>query len=179
MLKKTMLVFALMALIVGALLAQPMRVEKNNEIDGGRRDRTYRAPNNMRGNNHQRAIRENGMRMNHRKGDHKMKDMNSGRMILAMAEELELTDTQIKNIKAIQANFRKVRNTKQAEIENLLIDKREAMRDHRFKDVTKTVKDIYKLKEEIALENVTAIEDIYNKLTKDQQDLLKTNCKNK
>lgn len=177
MLKKTMFVFALMALLVGTLLAQPMRVEGNDDYGYGRRGMMANNHKMMGDNDHHQAKR--GMGMNHRKGDNKMKEMNSGRMVLAMSEELELTPAQINDIQEIQANFKKTLNTKQAEIKNLLIDKRDAMMKQNFKQASKVTKDIYNLKEEIALAKITVMEDIHKELSKAQIDLLKAKCKMK
>ncbi|MBI9031507.1 hypothetical protein JEZ13_05860 [bacterium] len=164
MVKRTMLVLALMALLVGSLMAQPMRHHAQRE-----------AGQERIGMNHNMKNRgpQGKMGMNHRQGGQNMKNMQPGRMILAMSEELELTTTQIDNIKTIQASFKKNTNTKQAEVENLLIDKRAAMRDQDFKNATKVTKDIYKIREQIALAHISAMEDIYKELSKDQIAKLK------
>ncbi len=179
MLKKSMLVLAIMALLVGTLLAQPMKVEGNDDLGYGRNGMMNWNHKMMGDNNHHRASRGMGMGMNNHKGNHKMMNMEPGRMILAMSEELELSETQIENIKEIQVNFKKASNTKQAEIENLQIDKREAMQNKDFKTATKVTKNLFKIKEELALSRVSAIENIYSKLTESQKDLLETNCKMK
>lgn len=168
MLKRTMLVFALMALLVGSLIAQPMRHHAQREAGQERMGMNHNMKN--RGS-------QDKMGMKHGQGGHNMKNMQPGRMVLAMAEELELTTSQIDAIKTIQADFKKNTNTKQAEVENLLIDKRQAMRDQDFKEATKVTKNIYKIREEIALAHISAMEDIFKELNNDQISKLKDNCK--
>lgn len=181
MLKKSMLVLAIMALVVGTLIAQPMKVEGNDDFGYGRLSMMNRDHKMMGDNYHHRASRGMGkeMGMNHHKDGNNMRKMEVGRMILAMSEELELTTTQIDNIKNLQVEFKKITNTRQAEIENLLIDKRAAMRSQDFKKATKITKDIYKIKEQIALSKITVMENIYKELTEAQIDKLKANCKMK
>lgn len=181
MLKKTSLVLAIMALLVTGLLAQKMRVEGNIDPGPGGRGTVYKSHRMSGENDYYHAVREDGagMGMNNRKGDGNCRNnMMPGSMVMAMAEEIELTTTQINNIKEYQASFKKESNTKQAEIENLLIDKRDAMRKQDFKKATTVTKSIFKVREQIALSKITTMENIYKELTKVQIGLLKANCKN-
>ena len=172
-----MLVFALMALLVGTLLAQPKRVEGNDDLGYGKRGTSPRSERMMGENQHHSARRGQGMM--DKKGGNRQKGMEAGRIIMSMSEELELNTTQMDNIKELQASLRKVTNTKQAEIKNLLIDKREAMQTQDFKQATKVTKDIHKVKEEIDIAKIATMENIYKELTKTQLELLKTKCKMK
>lgn len=189
MFKKTMLVFAIVALLVGTLLAQPMRVEGNDDSEITKRENSPRSERMMGENQHHSARRGQGMMdekdgnrqkgMMDKKGGNHPREMEAGRMIMSMSEELELNTSQMDNIKELQGSLRKVTNTKEAEIKNLLIDKREAMQTQDFKQATKVTKDIHKVKEEIDLAKITTMENIYKVLTKTQLELLKTKCKMK
>lgn len=179
MLKKTVLVIAIMALVLGSLLAQPKRVQANDDLDYSRKG-MMRNNSNMRGDdNHQQARRGMGDCNNDQRGNHQMKGMEPGSMILAMSEELELTTAQIQNIKDLQINFKKQQNTKHAELENLQIDKREAMQDQNFKQATKITKSIASIKEQIELSKITMMENIHKELTTTQIEKMKTLCKPK
>lgn len=177
MLKKSMLVLAILALLVGTLVAQRMRVQGNDDMQLLRQGNSQRGNGMMGDNYHHQAKRGMGQEMNNRKGDHQMREMAPGKMILAMSEELELTSNQIDNIKEIQVNFKKQLNTKQAEMKNLQIDKREAMQAQDFKKATKITKDMSKIKEDISLSKITVTENIFKELTKTQIELFKTKCK--
>lgn len=168
MFKKTVLVVALMAVLLGSLLAQPMRYQAKRELGEERRVHSQYK------NNHGRMGM--GMGMHNPNGGKKMHKMLPGRMVLAMADEIDLSQAQIDKIKDIQTDFGKMNNSKTAEIENLLIDKRAAMRDHNFKEARKVTTDIYEIRQDLAVAKITAMEDIYKELSTEQIEKLKNEC---
>ncbi|OQY38035.1 MAG: hypothetical protein B6226_04215 [Candidatus Cloacimonetes bacterium 4572_65] len=179
MFKKSLVIIALMALLVGTLTAGTMR--KGKDCDSQMKGTQMRDGNrmgndcgDMKGgmkgnNNHKRRGNKGG------KG-HKMIP---GAMILRQAEELKLTDTQITNIKKLSMDFAKEANTKRAAIENLMIDKRVAMKAHNFSAVKKITKTVFAKKEALALEKINTCENIFKVLTKEQVKLMKENCSTK
>ncbi|MFA7057800.1 MAG: hypothetical protein WC155_09630 [Candidatus Cloacimonadales bacterium] len=173
MLKRTMLVFALMAILIGSLMAQTPRVEAAGEFELGRGN-SY--GNHYRGQRQNRDMPQMQMREKAMGRRHKG-EMKPGRHILAMSEELELTDKQVKKITDIQTAFMKEQNLKQAQIDNLQIDKRDAMKQQNFKNAATATKAFYKLKEENALAQIKVIEDIYKELNSKQTTILKSRCK--
>lgn len=168
-----MLVFALMAILIGSLLAQTPRAIAAGEFELGRGNsygHHYKAQR-QRQNHDMPQMRDKAM------GRHRKGEMTPGRHILAMSEELELTDKQIKKITDTQTTFMKEQNLKQAQIDNLQIDKREAMKQQNFKNAATATKAFYKLKEENALARIKVIEDIYKELNSKQITILKSQCK--
>ncbi len=159
--KKTLLIIALMAILIGTLVAQPMMHQaKRKMVEGNEMSYQYK--------NHHPRMQGQG-----HKAGRNMHKMMPGRMVLAMAEEIELTENQVDKIKEIQAAFTKMSNLKKAEIENLLIDKRNAMQEQNYKEAKNVIKDIYELREDLALSHVTAMENIHEELTDTQIEKLK------
>jgi hypothetical protein len=155
--KKIFLVLAIVAMMVGSLVAQPM---KGNRCQG------------MEGEHHGHHQRHKAVRHDKATGM-KMHHMRIGKMVIHHADELDLTDKQIKDIKEVSETLKKFANVKKAELENLHIDERNAMKDSNFKQAKKVSKQISAIREDLALKSIESIEDIHNILNEDQRDELK------
>lgn len=171
MLKRTLLIFALVAIVIGTLVAQTPRVEAYGRFGPNEGRSTNNFHRGQRHFNNAPQMRNRGVGRGNR-GQAK-----PAGFILSMTEELELTDKQVAKITGIQADFMKAQNLKQAQIENLELDKREAMQQRNFKSATTATKAMYKLKEEIAVARIKALEDIHKELTSVQSAILDTNCR--
>lgn len=171
MLKRTLLIFALVAIVIGTLVAQTPRVEARGRF---RMDRDRSTANFQRG---ERQHHNMPQMKNRGVGRGNRGQAKPARLILSMSEELELTDRQVTKITGIQTDFTKAQNLKQAQVKNLQLDKREAMKQRNFKSANTATKAMYKLKEEMALARIKAVEDIHKELTSEQTAILDAQCR--
>ncbi len=171
MIKKTLITLGLIALLVGTLVAQPMMNGRNRNMADNcdNNGKQFRMEQGRMG--HHQAKGDH--RQHHRKGD----GLHVGMMIIHNAEELELKDSQIEDIKDIASTFHKLANVTKAELENLRIDKREAMMNKNYSEAKKVTKAIFSKKEELELKEIDAKKDIMDVLTETQQEKFETLCK--
>lgn len=87
-----------------------------------------------------------------------------------MCEELELTDEQIEKMEALQISSKKDMINTGAELKILEINKRTAMKNKDFKQARAITKEIFKLKEQIAIKRIENQEKRWNILTPEQQE---------
>jgi len=96
-----------------------------------------------------------------------------------MAEELELTDTQIDKIDDYQDDSRKLSISLNADIDKLQIDEENAMQDENYKQARNIVDQIFLKKATLAKERITLKEKITSVLTEDQIAKIKSLHKTK
>jgi len=108
-------------------------------------------------------------RMN-KDGDHPkmMQGMHDGYQM--MCEELDLTDEQKEQMEDLHIRNRKEMITERANLELLDIDKRSAMKDKNFKQAKSVTKEIFKMKQDIAISRIDQQEERWNILTPEQQE---------
>lgn len=87
-----------------------------------------------------------------------------------MCEELELTDKQKEQMEDLHIKGKKDMIVNNADLKLLEIDKRSAMRDKEFEVAKDVTKDIFKLKEQIAIKRIVQQEDRWNILTPEQKE---------
>ena len=97
-----------------------------------------------------------------------MQRMHDGHQM--MCEELELTDEQKEQIEDLRINGKKEMITARANLKLLEIDKRSAMKDKDFKQANAVTKNIFKLKEQIAIKRIEQQEQRWNILTSEQKE---------
>ena len=110
---------------------------------------------------------KNGMRDG--KGNNEFGDKNEN-TIFSMAEELELSDAIKDEMMVIRNDNRKANIKIRADIDVMKIEKNEAMRDHKFKEVKKINANISDENLKIRNSRVELRESLWNKLTKEQQE---------
>jgi Spy/CpxP family protein refolding chaperone len=115
---------------------------------------------------------QNGMMMQHRNGMGNMPDMQKHHKQMLM-EELKLSKEQMKKIDALRADHEKAINLKQAELENLMIDERNAMQNDKFDQVKAINKSIADLRLFIANARVDHHAAMLKELTPEQKDKFK------
>jgi len=87
-----------------------------------------------------------------------------------MCEELDLTDEQKDQMEDLRIKNRKEMITERANLELLDIDKKSAMKDKNFKQAKSVTKEIFKMKQDIAISRIDQQEERWNILTPEQQD---------
>ena len=93
---------------------------------------------------------------------------------LWLAEELELTESQIDKIDDYQDDSHKVSIDLKADIDKLQIDEKNAIQDGNYKEARKIIDQIYLKRANLAKEKITLKEKIDSVLTEDQIAKLKT-----
>ena len=103
-------------------------------------------------------------------GDHynKMQGMHDEYQM--MCEELDLTDEQKEQMEDLHIRNRKEMITERANLELLDIDKRSAMKDKNFKQAKSVTKEIFKMKQDIAISRIDQQEERWNILTPEQKE---------
>lgn len=148
---------------------------------------TLTAQNHMRNqkrncNNDCKTKKEQTCKMG-RKGNHQMKGCKMNPMVakkfLKNAKELELSQEQINSIKEKSVQFKKIANTYKAEIKNLKLDKKAAMKSNNFEEAKTIIKKINAKKLKLQLKMIDTKEDCYNVLTKSQKKKLADLCSEK
>ena len=112
---------------------------------------------------------------NFRDGEHhRMKDGNRQERVYdgfdKMCEELELTDKQIEQLEDLKISGKKDMIVASADLKLLEIDKKTAMKDKDFKQAKAVTEEIFKLKEQIAINKIDHQEKRWNILTPEQQE---------
>ena len=97
-----------------------------------------------------------------------MKGMHDGYQM--MCEELDLTDKQKEQMEDLRIKNKKEMITAKANLELLEIDKRSAMRNKDFKQAKAVTKEIFKMKQDIAISRIDQQEERWNILTPEQQE---------
>ncbi len=90
-------------------------------------------------------------------------------MLMHMTEELELTESQVENLQEIHLAHKKSMIQKHSEIKILQLDKDVAMKNKDFAEAKKITKNIFEIKQEMALEKLDLLEDQWNLLTDEQK----------
>ncbi|MDA3813906.1 MAG: Spy/CpxP family protein refolding chaperone [Candidatus Cloacimonetes bacterium] len=108
-------------------------------------------------------------RMN-KDGDHPkmMQGMHDGYQM--MCEELDLTDEQKEQMEDLRIKGKKSMIAAGAELELLGIDKRDVMKDKDFKQAKAITKEMFKLKQQIAINRIEHHEQRWNILTPEQKE---------
>ncbi|MEA2096252.1 MAG: Spy/CpxP family protein refolding chaperone [Candidatus Cloacimonadota bacterium] len=97
-----------------------------------------------------------------------MKGMHDGYQM--MCEELDLTDKQKEQMEDLHIKNRKKMITERANLKLLDIDKRSAMKDKDFKQAKAVTKEIFKMKQDIAISRIDQQEERWNILTSEQKE---------
>ena len=97
------------------------------------------------------------------------KKPNEGMILKHMAEELELTESQIEAMHELQMNHKKFMIQIKADIELLQLDKQAAMKAKDFTEARWITEKIFEKKELIAQEKINLKEARWNLLTADQK----------
>jgi len=111
------------------------------------------------------------MRNKMEKGDGRhgmMQEMHDGYQM--MCEELDLTDEQKEQMEDLRIKGKKSMIAAGAELELLGIDKREVMKDKDFKQAKAITKEMFKLKQQIAINRIEHHEKRWNILTPEQKE---------
>lgn len=103
-------------------------------------------------------------------GDHPkmMQRMHDGYQM--MCEELDLTDEQKEQMEDLRIKGKKSKIVANADLELLGIDKRGAMKDKNFKQAKDITKEIFKLKQQNAINQIEQQEQRWNILTPEQKE---------
>jgi hypothetical protein len=112
---------------------------------------------------------------NFRDGEHhRMKDGNRQERVYdgfdKMCEELELTDKQIEQLEDLKINGKKDMIVASADLKLLEIDKKTAMKEKDFKQAKAVTEEIFKIKEQMAINKIEHQEKKWNILTLEQQE---------
>lgn len=86
-----------------------------------------------------------------------------------LCEELDLTDKQKEKLEDLKDSRKKFMIVSRSDIKLLEIDRRNAMKDKDFKSAKKLTQDIFKLKQEMAINKIEQDEKRWNVLTPEQQ----------
>ena len=100
-------------------------------------------------------------------------DMQKEMMMEHMMEALELSDAQKDKVETLTFEHKKQMIEVRAELETLLLEKKEAMKDNDFAAAKKLNAKIFDKKEEIANARLDLKDDIMNELTPEQQEKAK------
>jgi Spy/CpxP family protein refolding chaperone len=92
-----------------------------------------------------------------------------GWMLEHMAEELELTDSQLESLRDLHLENKKSMIQKKAEIDILQLDKRTAMKNKDFVEAKKLTRKIFEIKQEMAMNKIDLQEEQWNLLTAEQK----------
>jgi len=112
---------------------------------------------------------------NFRDGEHhRMKDGNHQEKMHdgfdKMCEELELTGKQIEQLEDLKINGKKDMIVASADLKLLEIDKKTAMKEKDFKQAKAVTEEIFKIKEQMAINKIEHQEKRWNILTSEQQE---------
>jgi Spy/CpxP family protein refolding chaperone len=149
--KKLLIALVIIAALSAMLFAEAKDTPKKDISDSGLGCPTMRGP--MNGNGPQ-----GGMRMEMRQN---------------MMEELKLTKEQMKKLEVLKTDHDKIMNTKQAELENLMIDKHIAMKADKFDQVKLINKSIAEIQLFIDNARVDHHAAMLKELTPEQKDKFK------
>jgi LTXXQ motif family protein len=89
--------------------------------------------------------------------------------MMMMAEELELTSTQVETIHELQMENKKFMIRAKADIDILMLDKKAALKDKDFVEAKKITERIFQKKQQMALKRIDIQEDRWNILTEEQK----------
>ena len=92
-----------------------------------------------------------------------------GMGMFQMAEELELTDTQIEKFEEIKLEHEKYMIKIKSEIEILQLDKKAALKDKNFAEAKKITETIFEKKQKAAFKMIDLHEEKWNTLTDEQK----------
>ena len=103
-------------------------------------------------------------------GDHQKMMQGKHNEYQMMCEELDLTDEQKEQMEDLHIKNRKEMITERANLELLEIDMRSAMKDKNFKQAKSVTKEIFKMKQDIAISRIDQQEERWNILTPEQKE---------
>lgn len=120
-------------------------------------------------NNGKDGLRHKDGKEMRQRSEHREMGEQNGMMVENMAEELELSEKVVAEIKDLKIENQKANITLKAQIEVLKVDRRKVMMNKDFFEIKKINSQISKLKLQLTNSRVDLHENIWNKLSPKQQ----------
>jgi protein CpxP len=120
--------------------------------------------------NGRQAMHQRGERGERGEHGQQMGKHRQGMPLAGILSEVELTDAQKDQIHALQQKHQKWNIQNRADVETLQIDKREALKNKNFSLAKKLTNQISEKRNDAAIKRIELHEDVWNLLTKEQQD---------